>query len=75
MQTSVFSEYMAALLKHSLKLDGNLQTHSDFVELQQIEARITNARNNGYFGGDQARALTSIAADLHKDYMAALKLG
>ncbi len=74
MQTSLFSEYMATLLKHSLMLDGNLQTDNGFVELQKLEARIINARNAGYFTQAEAGALSSIAGGLHKDYRAALKL-
>lgn len=74
MQTGIFSEYMAKLLKHSLMLDGDLQTHSSFVELQQLEARIINARTAGYFTGREAMALSAIADGLHRDYRKALKL-
>lgn len=74
MQTGIFSEYMANLLKHSLMLDGNLQTHDGFIELQQIEARIIKARTDGYFTGREAMALSAIADGLHKEYRAALKL-
>lgn len=74
MQTSVFSECLAALLKHSLKLDGGTGTDTDFIDLQKLEARITRAHNTGYFDGAAAQALTSIAAQLHKDYRTALKL-
>ena len=74
MQTGIFSEYMAKLLKHSLLLDGDMQTGSSFTDLQELEARIINARNNGYFTGTEAGALSSIAAGLHKDYRKALKL-
>ena len=37
MQTSVFSEHLAALLKHSLKLDADTGTGEDFIELQKLE--------------------------------------
>ena len=74
MQTSVFSERIAALLKHSLKLDAGTATDADFIELQKLEAHITNAYQTGYFNGNAARALSSIAAELHKDYRTALKL-
>ncbi len=74
MQTSVFSELLAELLKHSLKLDGATVTGEDFIALQKLEAHITNANQTGYFNGNAARALSSIAAELHKDYRTALKL-
>lgn len=74
MQTSVFSELLAELLKHSLKLDGATVTGEDFIALQKLEAHITNAYQTGYFNGNAARALSSIAAELHKDYRTALKL-
>ena len=74
MKTGIFSEYMAKLLKHSLTLDGDLQTGEGFIDLQRLEARITNARNNGYFTGAEAGALSSIAAGLHENYRKALKL-
>lgn len=74
MQTGIFSEYMAKLLKHSLLLDGDMQTGSSFIDLQKLEARIINARNSGYFSESEALTLSSIAAGLHKDYRKALKL-
>lgn len=74
MQTGIFSEYMAKLLKHSLLLDGDLQTGNSFIDLQKLEARIINARNNGYFPAAEALTLSSIAARLHEDYRKALKL-
>ena len=74
MQTSVFSERIAALLKHSLKLDAGTATDADFIELQKLEARITAGYQTGYYNGSAARALSSIAAELHKDYRAALNL-
>lgn len=74
MQTSVFSECLAALLKHSLKLDGGTGTDIDFIDLQKLEARITRAHNNSYFDGAGAQALTAIAGRLHKEYRTALKL-
>ena len=74
MQTSVFSECLAALLKHSLKLDGGLQTDTDFLELQRLEARITKAHSNNYFNGKSAQALSLIAQELHSDYRQALNL-
>lgn len=74
MQTSVFSEHLAALLKHSLKIDADTGTGEDFIELQRLEARITNAHQTGYYTGDAARALSTIAAELHKNYRTALKL-
>lgn len=74
MQTSVFSELLAERLKHSLKIDGATVTGEDFIELQKLEARITRAHQTGYFNGNAARALSSIAAELHNDYRTALKL-
>ena len=74
MQTGIFSEYMAKLLKQSLLIDGNIKTDNSFIELQKIEARIIEAKNNGYFTASEAGALSSIAAGLHKDYRKALKL-
>ena len=74
MQTSVFSEHLAALLKHSLKLDADTGTGEDFIELQKLEARIIDAQQTGHYTGKAARALSSIAAELHKDYRTALKL-
>lgn len=74
MQTSVFSERLADLLKHSLKLDTGAATDTDFIELQKLEARITTGYQTGYYTGDAARALSTIAAQLHKDYRTALKL-
>ena len=75
MQTSVFSELLADLLKHSLKLDGAATvTGEDFIELQKLEAHITKAHQTGYFTGSAAAALSSIAAELHQEYRTALKL-
>lgn len=74
MQTSVFSEHLAALLKHSLKLDGGTGTDTDFLELQTLETNITRAYNIGYYRGEAAQALTAIAGQLHKDYRQALRL-
>ena len=74
MQTSVFSEHLATLLKHSLKLDGGTGTDADFLELQKLEARITRAYNTGYYRGEAAQALTAIAGQLHKEYRQALRL-
>ena len=74
MQTSVFSEHLATLLKHSLKLDGGTGTDTDFLELQNLEARIIRAYNTGYYRGEAAQALTAIAGQLHKEYRQALRL-
>ena len=74
MQTSVFSELLADLLKHSLKLDGAIVTGEDFVALEKLEAHITKAHQTGYFTGKAAAALSSIAAELHQEYRTALKL-
>ena len=74
MQTSVFSELLAKLLKHSLRLDGPNVTGEDFIELQKLEAHIIKAHQTGYFTGSAAAALSSIAAELHQEYRTALKL-
>lgn len=74
MQTSVFSELLAELLKHSLRLDGPNVTGEDFIALQKLEAHITKAHQTGYFTGSAAAALSSIAAELHQEYRTALKL-
>ena len=74
MQTSVLSEYIAALLKHSLLLDGGRETDNSFIELQKLEARITRAYQTGHYNDAEHKALTALAAALHKEYRAALKL-
>lgn len=74
MQTSIFSERLAALLKYSLKLDAGIAVDGDFVELQRLEARIVNDCQTGYYPGHVARALSSIAANIHQDFRTVLKL-
>lgn len=72
MQTSVLSEYMAALLKHSLILDTGQPDR--FIELQKLEARIITAHNDNRITGEEYRALYSLAMQLHRDYRKALTL-
>lgn len=74
MQSSVFSDHLAELLKHSLALDAAAGTNDDFVELQQLEARIVKAPQTGYYSAAESRALSTIAAKLHAEYRTALKL-
>ena len=74
MQTSIFSEYLAALLKHSLILDAAGETHGHFIGLQKLETRILDAHNDGYINHEETRALYSIAKRLHSDYRNALRL-
>ena len=74
MQTSVYSELLAALLKHSLILDSAGEAAEQFTPLQRLEARIINAHNDGYITGDDQRALYAVAMKLHEDYRKALDL-
>ena len=73
-QTSIFSEYLANLLKFSLKIDAGIYFVDDFVKLQRSEARVINARNDGYINYTEYKALYSIASELHKQYRIVLKL-
>ena len=73
-QTSIFSDYMAELLKYSLRIDAGICKGSDFIKLQQFEAKIINARNDGFLKFNEYKALYSIAMELHKEYRKALKL-
>lgn len=73
-QTSVFSEYMAELLKYSLKIDAGMFFGNDFIKLQRFEARVINARNDGYLNQNEYKALYSIASKLHSEYRKGLKL-
>lgn len=73
-QTSVFSEYIAELLKYSLRIDAGMLFGSDFIKLQRFEARVINARNNGYLNQNEYKALYSIATKLHSEYRKGLQL-
>ena len=74
MQTSVLSEYIAALLKHSLLLDSGRETDESFIELQRLEEKITKAYQTGYYNDTEYRALNVLASALHKEYRVLLKL-
>lgn len=73
-QTSVFSEYIAELLKYSLRIDAGMFFGNDFIKLQRFEARIIDARNDGYLNQNEYKALYSIATKLHSEYRKALNL-
>jgi len=73
-QTSVFSEYIAELLKYSLHIDAGMFFGKDFIKLQRFEAKVINARNNGYLSQNEYKALYSIATKLHSEYRKALNL-
>lgn len=72
MQTSVFSEYLAELLKHSLILDTGQP--DQFIRLQHLEDRILKAHIDGRITGEETQALHTIARKLHRDYRTALHL-
>ena len=74
MQTSIFSEYLAALLKHSLILDSAGEAKERFIDLQHLEERIVAAHSSGYLNETESRALYAIAMRLHSDYRQALNL-
>lgn len=73
-QTSVFSDYIAELLKYSLRIDAGIYMGSDFVRLQHLETRIINTKNDGLLKNNEYKALYSIATELHKEYRKALNL-
>lgn len=73
MQTSVFSEYMAELLKYSLRLDGGMIDGTDFIRLQRLDARIINAGNAGYYTYEERKILSAICAGLIKNTRDALR--
>lgn len=74
MQTSVFTDHLKELWKHSAKLDTGKATHTDFINLQRLEARIINAPEIGYYSYTEYKSLYAIANTLHDDYRAALDL-
>lgn len=73
MQTSVFSEHLAELLKYSLRIDGGTIDGADFVALQRMEVRIVNAGNAGYYTHSEKKALYAICAGLIDNTRDALK--
>ena len=76
MQTSILSEYMAALLKHSLNLDAGREEGNPqhFIDLQRLETRIITAHNDHRINESEYRALYALAMQLHGDYRKALHL-
>lgn len=71
---AALSEYLAAILKHSYQLEAGTGTDSDFIDLQRLEARITDAYKEGQITAAQAGGLSTLAADLHQEYRKQLKL-
>lgn len=62
--TSVFTEYLQELGRYSGKIDRGTLSENDFVELQQLQERITNGYNIGYYDLARRQILRSAAAYL-----------
>ena len=56
---SVFTELLQILGDYSEKVDNETFSDNDYIEYQNLEARIINAYKNGYFHNREYRALTS----------------
>ena len=73
MKKSALSLFLEELAGHSIALDNSV-TNGDFVELQKLESRITNAHKRGELPAPVYRALYALAMDLHKSYRSILNL-
>ena len=56
---SVFTELLQILGDYSEKVDNAAFSDNDYIDYQNLEARIINAYKNGYFHNREYRALTS----------------
>lgn len=59
--TSIFTDYLQELYRISVKIDRATATEADLVQLQQIQVKITNGYNKGYFSLEKRQALRRAA--------------
>ena len=71
---SVFTEILGQLAEYSAAADTGTATHSQFIELQKLNARILNDRNTGYFNARQFTALEQAYLDIKDNYRVVLGL-
>lgn len=71
---SVFTDILEKLTEHSAALDKGKASHNDFIELQNLEARIIRAYNDNRFDPVSYRSLRGIAESLHHYYRLSLGL-
>lgn len=72
--TSVFTDYLKTLANYSEKIDNGEVTHTDFIEFQRLEARITKAYQTGYYHDREYRALNAIYFYLKEGFRIVLQL-
>lgn len=73
-EKSVFTEILEKLAEHSAALDKGEASHNDFIDFQNLEARIIRAYNDNRFDPVSYRSLRGIAESLHRDYRLSLGL-
>ena len=71
---SVFTELLQILGAYSEKVDNETFSDNDYIEYQNLEARIINAYKNGYFHNREYRALTSAYYYIKEGAQAVLNL-
>jgi len=54
---SLYTELLQTLGQYSAAVDTGAATHSDFIEFQRLEVRITRAYQNGYYKHPEYRTL------------------
>lgn len=74
MSTSVFTEMLQQLAEYSAAADNGTATHSEFIELQRLNARIMNARNTGHIREQQYKALSAAYFDIKDNFRVVLGL-
>lgn len=74
MSISVFTEYLKTLADYSGKVDTGEITPEDYIEYQELEARIINAYQKGYFTSQQYKSLTAAYYEIKDGFRVVLGL-
>lgn len=71
---SLFTDLLTTLAGYSAAVDTGTASHSDFIEFQKLDGRITRAYQNGYYKDREYRTLCNAYLHIKEGFRIVLGL-